>query len=622
MDLSSLSEERLRKLRETGSPALQAAIDEELFSRNAGGGKSYARALGQAAFNLGDEFEAWARNGFSTKGDYELIKAQINSEIQRSYENNPGLYALEFGAGMAIPGAGLFKLGKGAQTIKGMVGRGAGVGFADGALGGYGASTQGNELGGTIAGAGIGTLFGGALAGAVPAVTRFFQGQTDPEAIIRDAAKRAGITPEAMIERMNQLGPEAVLADTFPELRGAAQGAATRSPFNESLQGLEERQREGRDRLVQEIQDVYPGEDATTAYRTQANLKAERQRIANQDYRPLDGASFALKDVSNLLNDPLVSREVNDAIKAYASENEIPIDTLKKLLFEGEPDRRVPARILQDARQMISDRIRTLAERGDTTLARKYGISLDRFDQRLDEVPGYTQANANYSAKSREIDAIQEGRDIGRSNRAVSTEEQILEETIDPVLRNYIGLGARSQIMNDIRLSGGIDGTGNTVSALGPLERRNLRTNAAQVPFLNNSLERESVFSETFNTVDPKRNSATAMRQAAVEEFDKANAVVGALADPVNGGLGSAMIAMWRKFVGEQLNIKSQDVADKVLDVLLKRGMTPEQIRELMNDPRGGTELVKFIRDSKLQAATAGTTAGALELGSYLYEQN
>jgi len=79
---------------------------------------------------------------------------------------------------------------------------------------------------------------------------------------------------------------------------------------------------------------------------------------------------------------------------------------------------------------------------------------------------------------------------------------------------------------------------------------------------------------------------------------------------------------VWRKFVGDQLNIKSKDVADKVLDLLLKRGMKPADIERLMRDPRGGTELIKFLRDSKLRAATSGITAGALEAGSYLYEQN
>lgn len=619
MNLSDLNDERLESLKANASPAFLAAIDEEQSRRNAGGAKSYARALGQAAFNLGDEFEAFARNGFSTGGDYDLIKAGINSEIQRSYEDNPGLYALEFGAGMAIPGAGMLKLGKGAQTLKGMLGRGSGVGFADGALGGYGASSEGSELSGTLTGAGAGTLFGGLLSMAVPAVTRFFQGQTNPEAIIRDAASRAGITPEQVVERMNRLGPEAVLADAFPELRGTAQGAALESPFSPSLKGLEERQREARGRLVDEIQEQTGPVDGATAGRVADDLTAQRSRIANEDYSGLDGASFALKDVSRLLNDPLVSKEVDDAIKAYASEYEIDFKLLKQIFAEGDPDRRIPARILSDARQMISEKANDYAERGATTLARKYGISLRRLDKALDDVPGYTQANADFSLRSQEIDAIRQGRDIGRSNRSVAEEERILEETMDPVLRDYIGLGARSQIVNDINLSGGLDGLGNPVSALGPLERRNLRTNAAQVPFINNSLERESVFSETFNAVDPKRNSATAMRNAAREQFQDANAVVGALSD---GGVGAALMAGWRKFVGEQLNIKSEKVANRVLDLLLERGMSEQQIIDLMSDPRGANELMKFLQNNKLQMGTAAATGGVLEAASNIYEQD
>lgn len=619
--LSDLSDERLQRLRET-NPNLAASIDEELSRRQAGGAKSYARALGQAAFNLGDEFEAWARNGFSTGGDYDLIKSQINSEIQQSYDDNPLLYGLEFGAGALIPGAGIAKLGKGAKTIAGMVGRGAGVGAADGALGGYGASTNGNELGGTLTGLGLGLTLGGALSGAVPAVTRFFKGQTDPTAIIREAAERRGITPEALVEEMNRLGPEAVLADTFPEMTGVAMGAASKSPFSPALETLEQRAVGARERLTSQI----PGE-STTAQRKVESLKDERSRVANEDYRPVDQTTFNTGDVVELLESPLAIPYLDKAIKAIASDPDSGF-TLKQLkkMMEGDPELDIPgatpARILQKARSMMNDKAQTLRERGSIQEAADLDAVVRHFDSYLDEVPGYTQANANYARTSAEIQAINDGRGIGRSNRSVADEELMLEGVTDPVLRANIALGARSQVINDINLSGGLDGTGNPVSALGPLERRNLRADAAQLPGLGQALERESRFSDTFNAVDPKRNSATAMRTEAAEQFDKDNAVMGALADPLSGGVGAALMAGWRKFVGKQLNIRSEAVADKVLDVLLKKGMSPKEIMELMNNPQGATELMSFLRDSKLRYGTGAATGGALEAISPMYEQN
>lgn len=621
MDLSSLSEDRLSKLAQQ-SPGLAAAVESELARRNSGGLKSYARSLGQAAFNLGDEAEAFVRNGFSTEGDYDLIKSQINSEIQQSYADNPLLYGLEFGAGMMIPGAGLAKLGKGAQTIKGMMGRGVGVGAADGALSGYGASTEGNELEGTLLGLGIGGTLGGALSGFAPAATRFMQGQTDPTSIIREAAARRGISAQEMADEMDRLGPDAVLADTFPEMTGTAMGAAAESPFSPALGVLTERAQGARERLINAI----PGDD-TTAQRLGRSLKDERQRIANEDYRPVDAATFMADEAAGLMENPVAKKYIDEAIAAFAasSNNSYNMGSLKRLM-EGDPEidlpGAVPARILAKARSLMAEAAEDLRSKGRSQKAMVLQDTVNQFDELLGEISGYTQANANYARKSAEIQALEDGRSIGRSNRSVADEGILLEEITDPGLRENVAIGARSQLINDINLSGGLDGTGSPVSALGPLERRALRAEAANLPNLERNLQREARFSETFNTVDPKRGSATAMRKEAADQFERDNAVIGALADPISGGVGAALLAGWRKFVGKQLNIRSQDVADKVLDVLLKQGMSPAEVKKLMDNPEGVTELMKFLQGNKLRYGTGALTGAGLQTVAPLYEQN
>jgi hypothetical protein len=112
------------------------------------------------------------------------------------------------------------------------------------------------------------------------------------------------------------------------------------------------------------------------------------------------------------------------------------------------------------------------------------------------------------------------------------------------------------------------------------------------------------------------------MRQEAVEQFDKDNAVIGALSDPISGGVGAAMLAGWRKFVGDKLNIRSQDVADQVLDVLLKRGLTPNEVKKIMENPEGVTELMKFLQGNKLRYGTGALTGAGLQTVAPLYEQN
>ena len=97
--------------------------------------------------------------------------------------------------------------------------------------------------------------------------------------------------------------------------------------------------------------------------------------------------------------------------------------------------------------------------------------------------------------------------------------------------------------------------------------------------------------------------------------------MMGALADPVTGGPVAAMMAGWRKFVGDKLSIKNEAVADAILDRLLKTGMTRKQIIELIDNPDGATELAKLMQGGKLRAATGAMTALGLEGSGALYQE-
>lgn len=614
MDLSSLSDDRLGKLADQ-SPGLAAAVERELARRNSGGLKSYARSLGQAAFNLGDEFEAWARNGFSTSGDYDLIKSQINSEIQQSYDDNPLLYGLEFGAGALIPGAGLLKAAKGAKTIAGMAGRGAGVGLADGALGGYGASTEGNEFAGTLAGAGVGALLGGALSGAVPAVSRFFQGQTNPEQMIRDAAARRGITAEEVWERLNELGDEAMIADTFPEFAGMASGAAVSSPFSPSLKPLIARQDSAAERVVGEIESR-TGVTGKTGPLKLEQLEAERAAEAFEDYAGVNGVSYRIEDVQNLLDDPVIGSQMKKALESQASRMDM---TVEGVLASGE----IPASVIHKARSKAgqeAERLRVKAGAADNA-ADVENVVRTKLDPLLDDtVPGYAQARENYARNSAEINALADGRNLGRASRDVSSEQLRLERQVDPGLRAMTALGARSQIANDILANR--TRTGSIENALGSsAERRAVKTEAADMPWLTGVLARETDFNKTYRAINPQEGSPTAFRQEMKEQFDADNAVMAALSDPVSGGLGAAALAGWRKFVGKQLNIKNEKVADKVLELLLLKGLTQRQVIDLIDNPDGATELMKFLERTGIRAGTAALTGAGLQGAGALYQE-
>ena len=615
MDLSDLDDASLQELATQGSPALQQAIQKEIASRATGGAKSYGRALGQAAFNLGDEFEAWARNGFSTGGDYDQIKAGINADIQTSYENNPLLYGVEFGAGALIPGAGLAKVAKGAKTIKGMMGRGSAVGGIDGAVGGYGASSDGNEVSGTLTGLGAGLGLGGILSGAIPAVTRFVKGQTDPEQMIRDAAAKRGIRPEDVVARMKELGDEALIADAFPEFAGLAAGAAVNAPFSQSLKPLIDRQAGAGQRVADEIERK-TGTTGRTGPLKVEQLEADRSAAAFEDYAGLNGVTYRINEVQDLLDDPVIGQQINQALKAYASRSNMSV---KDVLSSGE----IPASVIHQARSKAggkAEHLRSLPGGASDAADVEYVVR-NKLDPLLDStVPGYAQARENFARSSEELGALAAGAKLGRNNRDVSAEQIALERQTNPELRALTATGAQSQIANDIIANQ--TRLGSIENALGSsAERRAVKAEAGQMPWLPGVLARETDFNNTFKAINPQQGSPTAFREEMKEQFDESNAVLTALSDPFTGGLGAAAMAGWRKFVGKQLNIKNENVANKVLELLLTKGMSEKQIIDLIDNPDGATELMKFLGQANIRGSSGALTGAGLQGAGALYQE-
>lgn len=629
-----LSISQLRQLREKNKDDAEmvAYLDQKIVAAEANamaqptlGVGDLARAVGQGAWSFGDEIEAGVRTGFGLFGDYDATNAQINQEIAQAYDENPlAMNGVELASGFLIPGGNIargVKVGnmalkglKQAETITDAAKIGAVNGLANGAVDGLGRSDFGEDgaigtatniaasaVGGTL----LGTVFGGGL----PALARAIKGSRDPEAILRQVVAESGLTPEQINARLNELGPNATLADAFPVLRETAQGSVGIGGATDSVGVLAERNAEAPGRLVNEV-EVATGKDIDSSRNEIEARKTERARVANEDYRPVDSATFSTDEAIELLESPLAKPYIKKAIEAYASDpnSGFNLEQLQKLMA-GDPDMdipgAIPARVLADARSFISDSVNTLAERGAANESRVLKNTLDQFDDFLDQVPGYTAANTNYARNSSLIGAIEEGERFAQNSTRYGSDAQRLRELeADPGLRGALATGAASRLINDLTVSGGNRQTGSATSRLGSSAQQRLRLEAAQVPQMADSIARENTFYDTFNQVDPKMGSKTAGATKAEERLTETS---GAL-NMVNSALNPTEVVA--RGVAEKFKLKNKEVARQLTDILLKQGLAPEEIIRMLSTQKGMTELSEYL--AKVGGTNAGLVGGIL----------
>lgn len=203
-----------------------------------------------------------------------------------------------------IPGAGLTGIPRYLNY--------AGQGAALGGLAGAGESTEGNRGTGAMVGAGTGAVLGtvspalaegaGALARGV--ADRFAAPATSASRRMLRALGRDNMTPDDAAARLQELGPDATLADVGPNMRGLAEAAATQPGKSlTAAENLVSSRAAGRsERLVQAALD-----SAGVAHVDEAIAK--RATMA----RPLYEAAFAPQEgavttASKQVTNPVVER--------------------------------------------------------------------------------------------------------------------------------------------------------------------------------------------------------------------------------------------------------------------------------------------------------------------------
>ena len=594
-------------------------------------GGDILRAAGQGLWSFGDEIEAGFRTGFGFAGDYDATKEQINREIAQARKANPwAMNGVELATGFVAPGGNIargIKLGtKGAQTLGQAFKQGAVQGTFDGALSGLGASEADNGIGllaDTLGGAALGASIGAPAAAVIPGVGKLFARDDEANSIIREAVAESGMNAQGVNARLGQLGDQATMADLAPEIMAVAQSAqGIAGPSSRNLKMLADRNAAAPYRMADEV-TTQTGSTIDSAAIEKQRLFDERQRIAAEEYAPVDAATFTTDEAAVLLDNPLANgrgtsnKPIQKAINAYAasSDNNLNVAQLEKMIA-GDPEidlpGAVPGRVLADARSFISDKVEDLKINAPNE-SRILGDTLRQFDDFLDQVPGYTQANANYARSSQLMGDIDAGTKFAQNSNAYGDDRRLLREldANDPERRAALAVGAQSDLINDLLMSGGARQTGDATTRLGSAEQSRLRQSAANVN-LEDVVARERTFHDTFSQLTPTINSKTSGSNQAKERLENRMSVMSRAADLVSPGRAAAKTVADK--VEKRFALKNKEVAAQIADRLLKQGMSPDEVIKLLDQPEGAKMIANLIAKTQgpLQGATRAATVGIL----------
>lgn len=465
-----------------------------------------------------------------------------------------------------------------APTLLGKVVQGTGIGGEAGALTGIGEG--GDGLAARAKSAAIGGGMGAVVGGAVPVVAagagRMLSRVKNPAVQrIARALMDDGYTPQQAQQTLDQLGPDAVMADLGPNLQRQAGAIASVPGRGQQVvrDAIMTRAKGANSRIIGDL-DATLGKAVIPSQADDALVQA--QRALGPKYEAAFRGARAVDTQS--LADTLGSEAVN--LRGPAQK---AVQQVRKMLNVAGTDVLDPnPRTLMATRNAIDGMIKTEA---DPNVIRVLTGARKQIDAELTKaVPGIKPIDAIYEDLARQREALTRGQQVLDSGRMSPRPAELAREYAagSPGVQQHLSAGARAEIdrivgtkSNDVvALQGLIKGEGSW-------NRDRLATlfGADKADRIIKVLERERLFADTTNVVT--RNSETAARLAAQGEI--------APAPGTRDGMFRAA-----------LNLKAGDAVAKALDyassavrgstAASRQAATNEALARLLVAPRQGPQ--------------------------------
>jgi hypothetical protein len=366
---------------------------------------------------------------------YAKSLEQQNAADQKFAEQHP---VIDTGAKIAggtaamIPAVaaapGLFGAtgGLGRQIVQG--------GISNALLGGADAATRGGDvIGGALTGGalGAGAPVAAKVAGAAvsPFISRVMA-WADPEGYaarqaaraIVESGKSTGDIANAVTQAAAEGQPEFNVADALGNPGQRLLSSVARAPGpgrTATVEALENRQAGQGRRVANALSEGF-GSRMTPDQLREA-IEADRGAIADQEYGAVrnDAEPVDVQDVidhidANVPTEPAAPDTISGRLQRY-----------RRMLTNGDeenPQNLSNFEQLQRVRSELSDEIDNAFANSQGNRARMLGQVLHRLDTSLENAsPGFRQANRNFAASSRNIEAIDAGRDASLRGRTEDT---------------------------------------------------------------------------------------------------------------------------------------------------------------------------------------------------------
>jgi len=616
----------------------QAAIDEQsdLKSKGIDPGAGLTRRLAHGATLGADStilaaattpLEMIRRGTLDPREGYNYAKAREDQVMGDARKNTGGLGTAAEVLGGGVTGAGLASGGITAARLlgpeAGLLAR-SGASAADAAgLGTFSGAMEGNGLAERGANALKGGILGGILGGATPGVLALggaalspiisnIRARINPEGFARSQVARgvseSGMTPAAIAGDIRSAANEGQGMFTAADAMGNAGqrmlSSTARSPGQartDVVNFLEGRQA-GQGRRV--ANTLAEGFDAPqTAAQTEARLTAQRGADADAAYSAVRTDAQPV-DVSNALT------RIDQTLAPYGvSQGTAAHDTAAAALasirarLTGQGGNLNDFNAVQRVRGDLSDTIQQAVQSGANNKARLLRAILGELDTSLEaSSAGYRQANRNFAQASRDIEAVQSGRQAATRGR---TEDIIPEfQAQSPQGQGAYRAGYADPLIQQAQ------GAAFGVNKARPLINDAFQAEAAAMapgnPLMQRRIGREDTMFQTRNAV--MGNSKTAENLADDAAMGVDPTVIGSLVTQIGTGNISGALRTMLGAGQNALTGNTPAVRQAVADILLTRGsnVNAAQFQRMLDETVARIQQVQQIARSMGRGAAGG----------------
>jgi len=483
-----------------------------------------------------------------------ILDAERLGQEQFAEEQPKTAFAAQLTGGLLTGGVGASKIAgakifQGGKTALRRTGKKLSAQAASaapvGAVFGAGTSEGGlqERAKGAVKGAAIGAVAAPVLAPVIGAATRGLRGvanlfksretkdfNASTQQIAR-AVSRDDDTPQALIRRAEQLGPEANLADLGGanlkrELERAA-SAPGRAPEMIEKSLVNRLARQGT--RVQQVFDRFIGRNTQDAVKTLETISADAAERAAPKYAEAYAKTVNNSDVrlSSLLANPRIQKAIPKAIDRIKSKSSDDDDLLRFLQDDLDPNN--PNMILWDhVKRQLDDDASVAFRSGANDLGKDISKNAKTLRAALDQQsPAYAEARSIWTGSKRAEEAFKDGLDFlkglknpltGASAKAAKFDE--LSTSEQDLFRKGVSMAVRQVIRGADETVEGIAPASLLKQISGSREKRSILNKVIPTQEgraeLFKLLRSEQAFRKTTN--DVLRNSRTALRKQLVEE--------------------------------------------------------------------------------------------------------